>query len=148
VQIHATVRLRILLDALFPTALTMKLATLALFFMLSLFFVSALDQQKQAEDPSMKVLEDDEEEEAYPFDEEDYEEENADAADRATKNRDLGYGYGYNSGYHRSYGGYAGHSYSYGSHHYTRPAVVYHEPRVVRRYYNYYRGRSKGKGRS
>jgi hypothetical protein len=129
----------------------MKLATLALFLMLSLCFVSALDQQKQGEDPSMKVLEDDEEEEAYPFYEEDYEEENADAADRATKNRDLGYGYngGYRSSYssYRSNGGYGGHSYSYGSH-YTRPAVVYHEPRVVRRYYNYYRGRSKGKGRS
>jgi hypothetical protein len=132
---------------------TMKIA--ALFLMLSLFFVSALDQKQDPTNSKTAVAED---EETYEDLENLYEDATQDNK-RAKKNRDLGYyyggGHGYGGGssrYYSSYrsGGNYGHSYSYGSHsNYVRPTrvypVVHDEPVVVHRYYNYYNRRS-GKG--
>jgi hypothetical protein len=118
----------------------MKLAALALFFMLALSFVSANGQQ--VHDPSSTGLEnasEDYEDEDYPYDNEDedmYEEEDTDASDQ-TK-RELWYGGRY--GYRYSYGSHGGY------YNYHRPVVYRHyRPRVYRRYYNYYGG-SKGMG--
>jgi hypothetical protein len=130
----------------------MKLTTFALFLMLSLFFVSAYEQ-KQEEDPTSmeEDLQDYEEMEDSPYDE-DYNEEDVDAADRSVEktNRDLGYGYynngGYNNGYRRSYNSY-GHNGGYSSRTYSSYGH-YVQPRVVNRVYynNYYRG-GKGMGK-
>jgi hypothetical protein len=135
----------------------MKIA--ALFLMLSLFFVSALDQKQDPTSSKTAAVE----EENYEDLENLY--EDATKNNQAKKNRDLGYyyggGHGYGGGssrYYSSYrsggsGGSHSYGYSYGSHgsNYVRPTrvypVVHDEPVVVHRYYNYYnRGKGKGMG--
>jgi hypothetical protein len=112
----------------------------ALILILSLFFVSALDQQ-QVVDPASKEASDAVDESVEDL--EDQYAEAADALDRAKKNRDLGYSYYNYGGSSRRY------SYNYGSNyvHPVRQYPVYVEPVVVNRYhYNTYRGGSKGMG--
>jgi hypothetical protein len=152
----------------------MKLVALALYLMLSVFCVSALDQKQQEDPTSTASLVDhasadqhkdenylndkdkDNEEDLYDEgDEEDlYDDEDADAVDHQTQDqRELGGWYGGDDGYD-SYGGYHGGYHggyrSYGRTYVHHRPVVYHHyrPRVVRRYYNnYYRYSGKGKGK-
>jgi hypothetical protein len=114
-----------------------KLVTL--FFVLSIFFVSAYDQKPDQQGPSnLDVMEGDSTvEDFYPEEEDNLYEEDEDAEEDA--NRRLG---GYSCGYSRGYGG-GGFSYWQGGHHHLSPptTVVYTHLRVVnRRHYNYYRG--------